>query len=119
MVTSIVSGLLGIPVRRDVAMTGEISLRGRTLPIGGLKEKLLAALRGGLSTVIIPAENVRDLEDIPANVKRGLDIVPAEGVDDVLSLALTQPLTPLEVETPALTAIATPDGEGDLPTIRH
>ena len=76
MVTSIVSVLTGIPVRRDVAMTGEITLRGRVLPIGGLKEKLLAALRGGLKTVLIPTENEKDLAEIPDNVKRGLKIIP-------------------------------------------
>jgi ATP-dependent Lon protease len=76
MVTAIVSMLTGIPVRRDVAMTGEITLRGRVLPIGGLKEKLLAALRGGIKTVLIPEENAKDLAEIPDNVKNGLEIVP-------------------------------------------
>lgn len=96
MVTSIVSILTGVPIRRDVAMTGEISLRGRVLPIGGLKEKLLAALRGGLKTVLIPAENEKDLAEIPDNVKKGLEIIPAATVDEVLSVALTQPLVPIE-----------------------
>jgi ATP-dependent Lon protease len=95
MVTSIVSALSGIPVKRDIAMTGEITLRGRVLPIGGLKEKLLAALRGGLKTVLIPSENEKDLAEIPDNVKKGLKIVPIKTVDELLSLALTAPLTPL------------------------
>jgi ATP-dependent Lon protease len=96
MVTSIVSVLTGVPVRRDVAMTGEITLRGRVLPIGGLKEKLLAALRGGLKTVLIPQENEKDLADIPANVKQGLTIVPVSHVDEVLRLALTAPLEAID-----------------------
>jgi ATP-dependent Lon protease len=96
MVTSIVSVLTGIPVLKDVAMTGEITLRGRILPIGGLKEKLLAALRGGLTTVLIPKENEKDLTEIPDNVKRGLKIVFINTVDDVLKFALTRPLTPIE-----------------------
>jgi len=95
MVTSIVSVLTGIPVRRDIAMTGEITLRGRVLPIGGLKEKLLAALRGGLKTVLIPAENEKDLADIPDNVKRGLKIVPVNTADEVLLHALADRLTPV------------------------
>ncbi|HAM48166.1 MAG TPA: endopeptidase La, partial [Alphaproteobacteria bacterium] len=84
MVTSIVSVLTGIPVRRDVAMTGEITLRGRVLPIGGLKEKLLAALRGGIKTVLIPADNAKDLAEIPDNVKKDLKIIPASTIDEVL-----------------------------------
>jgi len=96
MCTSIVSVLTGIPVRRDVAMTGEISLRGRVLPIGGLKEKMLAALRGGLKTVLIPKENEKDLAEIPDNVKKGLEIVPVTTVDEVLARALASPLTPIE-----------------------
>lgn len=96
MVTSIVSILTSIPVRRDLAMTGEITLRGRVLPIGGLKEKLLAALRGGIKTVLIPQENEKDLADIPDNVKKGLKIIPAAHVDDVLKEALVQPLEPIE-----------------------
>jgi ATP-dependent Lon protease len=83
-------------------MTGEITLRGRVLPIGGLKEKLLAALRGGLKTVLIPADNEKDLAEIPDNVKRGLKIIPARTVDEVLGAALASPLTPIEwVEEPA------------------
>ncbi len=95
MATAIVSILTGIPVRRDVAMTGEITLRGRVLPIGGLKEKLLAALRGGLKTVIIPEDNVKDLADIPDEVKNGLEIIPAARVDDVLKVALTRMPIPI------------------------
>ena len=89
MVTSIISTLTGIPVRADVAMTGEVTLRGRVLPIGGLKEKLLAALRGGIKTVLIPEENVKDLAEIPANVKANLEIIPVAHVDQVLEVALT------------------------------
>ena len=91
-----ISTLTGIPVRRDVAMTGEVTLRGRVLPIGGLKEKLLAALRGGISTVLIPAENEKDLVDISTTVKDQLEIVPVTHVDEVLSRALTQPMQPIE-----------------------
>ncbi|WP_025293340.1 endopeptidase La [Sphingomonas sanxanigenens] len=95
IVTSIISTLTGIPVRREVAMTGEVTLRGRVLPIGGLKEKLLAALRGGIETVLIPIENEKDLVEIPANIREGLKIVPVKHVDEVLRLALTQPLDPI------------------------
>jgi len=90
MVTAIVSTMTGIPARKDVAMTGEITLRGRVLPIGGLKEKLLAALRGGIKTVLIPEENAKDLVEIPDSVKGGLDIVPVSRMDEVLSRALTR-----------------------------
>ena len=90
MVTSIVSVLTGIPVRRDVAMTGEVTLRGNVLPIGGLKEKLLAALRGGITTVMIPVDNVKDLREIPDNVKNGLELIPVANVMDVLKVALTR-----------------------------
>jgi ATP-dependent Lon protease len=98
MVTSIVSVLTGIAVKRDIAMTGEITLRGRVLPIGGLKEKLLAALRGGLKTVLIPAENEKDLAEIPDNVKRGLKMIPVGTVDELLEHALASPLTPIDWE---------------------
>ena len=98
MVTTIVSVLTGIPIRRDVAMTGEITLRGRVFPIGGLKEKLLAALRGGIKTVLIPKDNEKDLADIPDNVKRGMTLIPVSHVDEVLLHALTQPLTPVDWE---------------------
>jgi ATP-dependent Lon protease len=96
LVTSIVSTLTGIPVRKEVAMTGEVTLRGRVLPIGGLKEKLLAALRGGIETVLIPKENEKDLTEIPANIREGLRIVPVSHVDEVLKLALTQPLEAID-----------------------
>ncbi len=96
--TSIVSVLTGIPVKSSVAMTGEVSLRGRVLPIGGLKEKLLAALRGGLTTVLVPIDNEKDLPDIPDNVKKGLKIIPVSTVDEVLRHALTTSLTPIEWE---------------------
>ncbi|MCH2486121.1 MAG: endopeptidase La [Erythrobacter sp.] len=96
MVTSIVSTLSGVAVRPDVAMTGEVTLRGRVLAIGGLKEKLLAALRGGIKTVLIPEENVKDLAEIPANVKEGLEIVPVSHVDQVLERALVGELDPIE-----------------------
>jgi ATP-dependent Lon protease len=100
MATSIISVLTGIPVRRDVAMTGEITLRGRVLPIGGLKEKLLAALRTGLKTVIIPSENEKDLADIPDNVKKGLEIVPVSNMEEVLKIALVRTPTPVVWEEP-------------------
>jgi ATP-dependent Lon protease len=96
MVTSIVSVLTAVPIRRELAMTGEITLRGRVLPIGGLKEKLLAALRAGIKTVLIPSENEKDLAEIPDNVKKGLTIVPVKNVDDVLKFALTAPLKAIE-----------------------
>jgi ATP-dependent Lon protease len=90
MATAIVSVLTGIPVRRDIAMTGEVTLRGRVLPIGGLKEKLLAALRGGVKTVLIPEENAKDLADIPDNVKNALEVIPVSRMDEVLQHALTR-----------------------------
>jgi ATP-dependent Lon protease len=96
MVTSIVSVLTGIAVRKDIAMTGEITLRGRVLPIGGLKEKLLAALRGGLTTVLIPKENEKDLAEIPDNVKRGLTIIPVASADELLKHALVKAPVPIE-----------------------
>ena len=96
MVTSIVSVLTGIPVRKDIAMTGEVTLRGKALGIGGLKEKLLAALRAGTKTVIIPKENEKDLADIPDNVKKGLELIFVDNVDEVLKIALTKPLIPIE-----------------------
>ena len=96
MITAIVSVLTQNPVRKDVAMTGEITLRGRVLPIGGLKEKLLAALRGGIKTVLIPHENEKDLAEIPDNVKRALEVSPVQTVDEVLAHALINPLVPIE-----------------------
>ncbi len=96
MVTAMVSTLTGIAVRRDIAMTGEVTLRGRVLPIGGLKEKLLAALRGGIKTVLIPDENEKDLAEIPENVRSGLTIIPVKHVDQVLALALVEPISPID-----------------------
>ena len=109
MVTSLVSALSKVPVRADVAMTGEITLRGRVLPIGGLKEKLLAALRGGIRTVLIPEENRKDLADIPDNVTRGLEIVPVKWIDQVLDIALVKPLSrPKKSETVKKKSAKTP-----------
>ncbi len=96
MCTTMVSAFTGIPIRKDIAMTGEITLRGRVLPIGGLKEKLLAALRGGIKLVLIPKDNEKDLSEIPDNVKEGLEIVPVSTVDEVLDQALTRKLVPIE-----------------------
>ncbi len=96
MVTAMVSTLTGIAVRKDIAMTGEVTLRGRVLPIGGLKEKLLAALRGGITTVLIPEDNRKDLVEIPANVLAGLEIIPVSHVDEVLERALVEPLVAIE-----------------------
>ncbi len=114
MVTSIVSVLTQIPVRREVAMTGEVTLRGNVLPIGGLKEKLLAALRGGIKTVLIPADNEKDLVEIPDNVKDGLELIPVHNVMDVLKLALTRMPDPVEwdevAEAAALAAAGKPAG---------
>jgi ATP-dependent Lon protease len=90
MCTALVSALTGIPVKADVAMTGEITLRGEVLPIGGLKEKLLAAHRGGIKTVLIPSENEKDLADIPANIKEKLEIKPVKWIDEILETALEQ-----------------------------
>ncbi|MEP6019194.1 MAG: endopeptidase La [Paracoccaceae bacterium] len=106
MVTSIVSVLTGIPVKRDLAMTGEVSLRGNAMPIGGLKEKLLAALRGGITTVLIPEENEKDLPEIPDNVKDGLTIIPVSHVSEVLKLALTDTPEPIEWDEAAEEAAA-------------
>jgi len=97
MATALVSILTGVPVRSDVAMTGEITLRGKVLPIGGLKEKLLAALRGGIRLVLIPKENEKDLAEIPQRIKKGLEIKPVQWIDEVLELALER----------------LPEGEGD------
>ena len=113
MVTSIVSVLTQIPVKRDVAMTGEITLRGTVLPIGGLKEKLLAALRGGIKTVLIPKENVKDLVDIPDNVKSGLEIIPTETISEVLKVALVRQPEPIEWDEKA--EPAAPGADDDAP----
>jgi ATP-dependent Lon protease len=114
MVTAIVSTLTGNAVHRDVAMTGEVTLRGRVLPIGGLKEKLLAALRGGIKTVLIPQENEKDLAEIPANIKEGLEIIPVNHVDQVLARALVEPLAPVEwTEADELAALSPAVTGGD------
>jgi ATP-dependent Lon protease len=116
MTTAFVSALTGIPVRADVAMTGEITLRGEVTGIGGLKEKLLAALRGGIKTVLIPEENAKDLQDIPENVKNGLEIVPVKWIDQVLAVALERLPEPLPDDEPATAAAATPDSVKISPT---
>jgi ATP-dependent Lon protease len=119
MATSIVSILTGIPVRRDVAMTGEITLRGRILPIGGLKEKLLAALRAGITTVFIPKENEKDLAEIPDNVKKHLKLIPVADVDEVIAQALARRPVAIEWEDPADAALpaaaAQPGATASLP----
>ena len=96
MATALVSAMSGRPVRRDVAMTGEITLRGRVLPIGGLKEKLLAAQRGGIKTVLIPEENAKDLVEINESIKKGLEIIPVSRMDEVLPRALVRKPEPIE-----------------------
>jgi len=108
--TALVSILTGIPVRADVAMTGEITLRGEVLPIGGLKEKLLAAHRGGIKTVLIPSQNVKDLADIPENIKNYLDIHPVQWIDEVLALALASQPIPLP-EIPKVNEIVANDAQ--------
>ena len=114
MCTALVSALTNIPVRADVAMTGEITLRGRVLPIGGLKEKLLAAHRGGIKTVVIPDENVRDLKEIPENIKESLEILPAKWIDEVLDVALAYPPAPLADRADSDASSGKPrDDEGD------
>ncbi|WP_333837198.1 endopeptidase La [Novosphingobium sp.] len=116
MVTAMVSTLTGVPVRADVAMTGEVTLRGRVLAIGGLKEKLLAALRGGIKTVLIPEENRKDLAEIPANIREGLEIVPVSHVDEVLARALAAPVEAIEwteaddLATQPVTVVPAPAG---------
>ena len=121
MVTAMISTLTGIAVRRDVAMTGEVTLRGRVLAIGGLKEKLLAALRGGIKTVLIPEENEKDLVEIPANITSGLKIIPVSHVDEVLAVALVSPVVPIEwTEADELAASPpVPSGTDPETTIRH
>ncbi|KKB78140.1 DNA-binding protein [Devosia soli] len=109
LATAIVSVMTGIPVRNDVAMTGEITLRGRVLPIGGLKEKLLAALRGGIKTVLIPEENVRDLQEIPDIVKEGMEIVPVSRMDQVIERALVRKPEPIEWNFDEAPAVAKTD----------
>ncbi len=124
MTTAIVSALTGIPVRADVAMTGEITLRGEVTAIGGLKEKLLAALRGGIKTVLIPEENVKDLQEIPENVKSGLEIVPVRWIDKVLEVALVRAPTPLaddDVPAPVepVAAAAAKKATASAPAVKH
>jgi ATP-dependent Lon protease len=121
MTTALASVLTGIPVRADVAMTGEITLRGEVLPIGGLKEKLLAAHRGDIKTVLIPEQNVKDLADIPDNVKNKLEIVPVRWIDKVLEVALERQPTALTEEqaTTVETAVAQPAGQADPTVIKH
>ena len=109
MVTAIISVLTGIPVRKDVAMTGEIPLRGRVLPIGGLKEKLLAALRAGIKKVVIPEENVKDLAEIPETIKNALEIIPVSRMDEVLKVALVRMPEPITWEEPATTVAGAAD----------
>ena len=118
MAISIVSAITAIPVRRDVAMTGEITLRGRVLPIGGLKEKLLAALRAGITTVFIPKDNEKDLVEIPANVKKGLTIIPVSHVDEVIARALVRKPEPIEWDE-ALNDIAKPADEVGAASLPH
>ena len=118
MATSIVSAITGIPIRRDIAMTGEITLRGRVLPIGGLKEKLLAALRAGITTVIIPKDNEKDLIEIPANVKKGLTIIPVSHIDEVIGRALSRKPEPIEWEEKP-DEIAAPVAENRAPLLPH
>ena len=119
MTTALVSALTGIPVRADVAMTGEITLRGEVTAIGGLKEKLLAALRGGIKTVLIPEENVKDLQEIPENVKNGLEIVPVRWIDKVLEISLVKMPTPLPDEVPAVAAATAADAVVKAEAIKH
>ncbi len=116
MATSMISILTGIPVRRDVAMTGEITLRGRVLPIGGLKEKLLAALRSGITTVFIPKDNEKDLAEVPENVRKHLEIIPVSHVDEVIARALVRKPEPIEwVEPPETPVVPTPMPAASLP----
>jgi ATP-dependent Lon protease len=120
MITSIVSALTGIPVKRDVAMTGEITLRGRVLPIGGLKEKLLAALHSGLKTVLIPKENEKDLAEIPDNVKKGMTIVPVTTVDEVIEKALVRKPVAIEwTEPPDVDPVPGKPREGEAGVVTH
>ncbi|MGQ0711727.1 MAG: endopeptidase La [Rhodoferax sp.] len=120
MTTAMVSALTGIPVRSDVAMTGEITLRGEVTEIGGLKEKLLAALRGGIKTVLIPEQNAKDLQEIPENVKSGLEIVPVRWIDRVLELALESSPTPLpEEEAVALPVAQAAGAASGQETVKH
>jgi ATP-dependent Lon protease len=108
MATALVSILTKIPVKNDVAMTGEITLRGKVLGIGGLKEKLLAAMRGGIRTVVIPEENRKDLADLPKSVSAAMKIVPVRWIDEVLDIALERPLVPRQAQAEAVEAEPAP-----------
>jgi ATP-dependent Lon protease len=119
MTIAIVSTLTGIPVRSDVAMTGEITLRGEVTAIGGLKEKLLAALRGGIKTVLIPEENVKDLQEIPENVKNGLEIVPVKWIDKALEIALVRSPTPLTEEEIATQVVSAETTKTETTAVKH
>jgi ATP-dependent Lon protease len=119
MTTAMVSAMTGIPVRADVAMTGEITLRGEVTAIGGLKEKLLAALRGGIKTVLIPEDNVKDLQDIPENVKNGLEIVPVKWIDQVLDIALEAKPVPLSDEEVAAAAVPAVAATAKVDAVKH
>ena len=120
MTTALVSIFTGIPVRADVAMTGEITLRGEVLPIGGLKEKLLAAHRGGIKTVLIPEENAKDLAEIPDNVKNHLEIIPVRWIDKVLEIALERQPVPLTEEELVVASPAVVSVEGSVdPVVKH
>jgi ATP-dependent Lon protease len=117
--TAMVSVLTGIPVRADVAMTGEITLRGEVLPIGGLKEKLLAAHRGGIKTVLIPEENVKDLPEIPDNIKNRLDVHPVKWIDQVLEFALERQPEPLPAKTEAVPIPPAVEATQVVPAVKH
>ena len=119
MTTALVSTLTGIPVRADVAMTGEITLRGEVLPIGGLKEKLLAAVRGGIRLALIPEENVKDLAEIPDAIKGKIEIRPVKWIDQVLELALERMPEPLREEKPAEPIAAKAADATDAAVVTH
>ena len=120
MVTAIISALTTIPIRHDLAMTGEVNLRGNVTAIGGLKEKLLAALRAGIKTVLIPADNEKDLAEIPKNVTKTLEIVPVKSIDEVLSYALLDMPTPLEsIKSDELDQISSKSAENEGESVIH
>ena len=119
MATAIVSVLTGIPIKADLAMTGEVTLRGRVTAIGGLKEKLLAALRSGVKTVLIPEENEKDLADIPDNVKSALEIIPVNTMDEVLAKALTRLPVAIEWTEPVPVAVAIDTDDGSDAMLTH
>jgi ATP-dependent Lon protease len=119
MATAIVSVLTGIPIRKDIAMTGEVTLRGRVTAIGGLKEKLLAALRSGVKTVLIPSDNEKDLADIPENVKNEMQIIPVSTMDEVLGHALTRAPVAIEWSEADAPPVTVPDDGGDEAVVTH